>query len=393
MGSKSSVIYAIVFMWWLETYKIFRNWKGSPLNMYNRFIDDLFGIWAGTEEELLEFVEHCNNQHSFIKFKANYDIETKSVPFLDTVVSIDQNGYIQTDLYKKPTDTAAYLLPQSCHPGHITKNIPYSLAFRLKRICSQNTSFMAHLKSLNRDLLKRGYTQKILDKAFGRVVKIPRDNTLEKVAKNCKKKEVFALTFHKKLPSISNIIQKHWRVMTEDDTRLKKCFDKPPVVAYRRTKNLSDLLIRAKLPKPRFNEQRKVGFTKCNKTCIACPYTNNSKVHKLLDGSKTFTINNSITCDTANIIYRVTCTKCIDFVYIGETDKKAKDRFLDHKGYVINHDSRYATGEHFNTKGHALCNIMYLPIEKVHGDTLIRKRREKLWIKTYDAKNSGHNKR
>ena len=29
---------------------------------------------------------------------------------------------------------------------------------------------------------------------------------------------------------------------------------------------------------------------------------------------------------------------------------------------------------------------------KVHGDTLIRKRKEKLWIKTYDAKNSGHNK-
>ena len=43
------------------------------------------------------------------------------------------------DLYTKPTDTHQYLLPTSCHPKHFCKNVPYSLALRLRRICSDRT--------------------------------------------------------------------------------------------------------------------------------------------------------------------------------------------------------------------------------------------------------------
>jgi hypothetical protein len=34
------------------------------------------------------------------------------------------------------TDKHQYLSPQSCHPNHCTKSIPYSQALRIKRICS-----------------------------------------------------------------------------------------------------------------------------------------------------------------------------------------------------------------------------------------------------------------
>jgi len=61
---------------------------------------------------------------------------TKSIPFLDTKLYI-KDGKFTTDLYRKPTDRFMYLLTSSCHQAHISNNIPYSLAYRIVRICSK----------------------------------------------------------------------------------------------------------------------------------------------------------------------------------------------------------------------------------------------------------------
>jgi hypothetical protein len=104
--------------------------------MYRRYIDDMFFIWYGTEEELLHFIEHCNNFHETIKFEFSYNFKTRAVDFLDMTIWIDHNGFIQTDLFKKPGKKCQYLQPDSAHPKHCTRSIPYSLSLRLRRICS-----------------------------------------------------------------------------------------------------------------------------------------------------------------------------------------------------------------------------------------------------------------
>ena len=73
-------------------------WAGTNLRMYRRYIDDGFFLWDGTEEELKEFIQHCNSFHPTIKFTFEYSFETKSVNFLDTIIWIDEDGFIQTDL-------------------------------------------------------------------------------------------------------------------------------------------------------------------------------------------------------------------------------------------------------------------------------------------------------
>ena len=55
------------------------------------------------------------------------------------VIWIDHNGYLQTDLYQKPGKKCQYLIPTSAHPTPTTQGIPYSLAYRLRRICSMVT--------------------------------------------------------------------------------------------------------------------------------------------------------------------------------------------------------------------------------------------------------------
>ena len=84
---------------------------------------------------------------------------------------------------------------------------------------------------------------------------------------------MFAVTFNPKLPSIANIIGKHWRTMTRD-TKLKNTFPEPPMVAYKQPPNIRKILCRAKLPpKAKFKPDRKIlGMKKCGKPCIICDY-------------------------------------------------------------------------------------------------------------------------
>ena len=58
-----------------------------------------------------------------------------AINFLDLNISINE-GKISTDLYKKDTSIPSALLPSSSHPEHVSKNIVFSMAFRLLRICS-----------------------------------------------------------------------------------------------------------------------------------------------------------------------------------------------------------------------------------------------------------------
>ena len=152
MGTRVAPTYACLFMCWLQEQLLLKTWKGTPPLMYRRFIDDVFFAWTSTEEELKLFLTHMNQQHPYIKFTTTYDMETKNVPFLDMSVTI-KNGKIITDLYKKETAVVQYLLPSSCHASHQWQNTIFSLAYRLRRICSTDESFEIRLEELKSDLM------------------------------------------------------------------------------------------------------------------------------------------------------------------------------------------------------------------------------------------------
>ena len=83
-----------------------------------------------------------------------------SLAFLDTLCKI-QGGKIVTDLYRKKTDRNQYLLTSSCHPAHTTKNIPFSLALRIVRICSLPEDREKRFEELKCLLLAREYKNKM----------------------------------------------------------------------------------------------------------------------------------------------------------------------------------------------------------------------------------------
>jgi hypothetical protein len=55
MGTSFSVVYAVIFMIWLETPIVEAESFRSCIQLYKRFIDDLFLIWTGSAAQLCEF--------------------------------------------------------------------------------------------------------------------------------------------------------------------------------------------------------------------------------------------------------------------------------------------------------------------------------------------------
>ena len=135
-------------------------------------------------------------------------------------------------MYRKKTDRNQYLLTSSCHPAHTTQNIPFSLALRIVRICSLPEDREKRFKELKQLLLTRDYKSGVINNAIQKARKISRPEALKKVVKiQNSQRPVFTVSFDPRLPSISKIVNRHWRTMRQDPY-LAQVFPQPPLIAY-----------------------------------------------------------------------------------------------------------------------------------------------------------------
>ena len=87
-------------------------------------------------------------------------------------------------------------------------------------------------------------------------------------------------------------LKKHWKVMIKYPY-LKEVFPAPPMVAYRRAKNLRDKLIKAKVSPPSIRKKRQLtGMKPCNKYgCEVCPFVRRGREMKIPLDNKSGEIN------------------------------------------------------------------------------------------------------
>ena len=174
---------------------------------------------------------------------------------------------------------------------------------------------------------------------------------------------------------------------------MEEVFPKPPIVGYKRQKNIKDYLIRSKVPpiQPNKPNRQNRGMKKCGKPCPACPFIKEGKSVKYKKSN--WEIYGKVNCETKNVIYLIECNKTsCRMRYIGETERQLRERFNDHKKYIKSIIPTQSTGEHFNSSGHSLHNITITIVEKVkHQDKDYRLEREKFYIKKFDTYNNGLN--
>ena len=247
-------------------------------------------------------------------------------------------------------------LPSSFHPGHISKNIVYSMAFRLLRICSLEKDFETNLDILKKDFLTpRGYKSNLIDEQFKRIRELPGDTysikrkfALEKKKhqKDDSDRVIAPFNFEPLLVNLRNTLKKHHNAMVFRNESLKDIFEKPPMIAYRQPDNLRKLICRAKLYNVgNFKTKRQTrtdapGWSNCQTNCKICPYTlpKCTVLHGLVS-KETQIIKQNVNCNSNNCIYYWRCVKenCKEhpeIEYIGKTKRKFKDRFTEHRDYV-----------------------------------------------------------
>ena len=91
----------------------------------------------------------------------------------------------------------------------------------------------------------------------------------------------------------------------------RRVFPKPPLVSFKRCKNLRDILVRAKLHSGGGGNCNTRGCTPCSKSrCQACSVMCDSKTFRSHSTNKEYQINFSFDCDSSDVVYLMECRVC-----------------------------------------------------------------------------------
>ena len=353
----------------------------EPINPSNirpdfwaRLRDDILMIWTGTVDQLVEFIAWLNGICSDLKF--TYSFSTDGVEFLDLFVYASDQ-FIHTKLFSKKSDTHCYLIPTSCHKDHVTRNIPYGVARRVRQNNSEDTNFEEQSGVYSDHLLKRGYSNEIIDNAFNKFRDISKRKDLYSVKSDCGTKGKGALPLvienNPALPNVGSIIHKHKHLL-ERDENLKKIMKPGSVfVSYRKNKTIGDMLIHNRFRSSSTstqsldisvppqqdtvepnNQQTVVGCVPCGK-CYVCklgyltPCDSFSSYHT----TQVFSMSKKITCQNTGLIYLAECTTC-ESSYVGYSIGNLPKRFSNHKSHIKRNVKSCRLTNHFLDKDHDL---------------------------------------
>ena len=197
MGTRPAPPYANIFMANKIDNKIkevaskINDNEEDSIKILKRFLDDIFMIYVGSTKNLHNLLKEINKIHPNINLTMSHTLNISeqisskcecevrdSIPFLDVSCKIVYDKIV-TDLFRKKCDRNQYLLTSSCHPVQCTENIPFSLALRIIRICSENKTRDERLGELKQLLLDREYREGMIDAAINKARSISREKAVQ----------------------------------------------------------------------------------------------------------------------------------------------------------------------------------------------------------------------
>jgi hypothetical protein len=307
------------------------------VDLFKRFIDDVFLVWKGTERQFSLFVGILNKLAAVFGIRfGSWDIG-KSVNFLDVTLYLDIDNKIQFKLYTKPTDARNYLRTDSFHPPHVFNSVAFSQMLRVVNRNSRDDTRLADLEVLKTDLKRSGQKQSVLDslepKALSRCHSVPSREAPKDSTQTSSL--VFPVDYFAELPQLKKLV-------TELQGDINRLLGPTRItVAARKRRSIANRVIRngAICETPRALED--AWSQKCGAgRCAACVL--------MSEGGDVFDINgqqlsvpDNHNCKTRNCIYCAQCTICNQIVltlhedkedtYFGQTLQKMHQRINGHR--------------------------------------------------------------
>jgi hypothetical protein len=379
-----------------------------------RFRDDCLGLFRGRKLEFNGFVASLNSVDKDIKFTTEIDWEENKVIFLDLVISIDGEGYLQTDLHTKPNAKNTLLLPSSCHKPSVTRSSVFSLALRITRICSTPEAAQKRYEELAERLREREYSEAVITAGIDRAKAVARVEALKKVDKKEEEEgrqhRLVVEWDRRSSPALAGILETNYKEMVGRDQRLGKVFPKVPRPAFKRGKNVKEMLCRAKLPPVRRvntragGEEARHGLTRCNRGlarrgCVACPFITSQpnevvKSVKIHNTGQRIPVEGRMNCKTkGGFLYLLWSAKVPAVQYLGSSEQEPRRRLGGHKGDIENQRLNKAVAKHFHDTKSTVKDLVFVPFKRLRSnDRLILKHFENKAINEFNLIAAGVNR-
>ncbi len=251
MGSRASVSGSDIVVHHIEK-QLLTKYKNELL-LFLRFRDDVFAIFCGSTSECEQFIQDANGLHKSIQF--NFEISDSRVNFLDVEIfkgpRFQREGILDCKTFLKPTNKFQYLHRDSAHPPGVFKALIKGELLRYVRNTNSESDFKEQVARFKSRLVNRGYCPATFDMISAEInhdqrVRYLNPNTNPNL-ENEDHPLIFVTTYNpylrNKLPAL---LRKHWNHI-EGSKNLSKLFEEPPMVAYKRNKNIKDDLVRARL--------------------------------------------------------------------------------------------------------------------------------------------------
>ena len=146
MGSPLGPVLANVFMVYLEETIVPQLKDSMP--EWRRYVDDTFTIVK--KGKLIEVISALDDFHPNISFTHEIEKERK-IAFLDVLLTKEENGSIQTGVYRKTTNNSIYIHWKSHAPKQWKIGTLTNMIRRSYEICSNDDELekeLAHLKNV-----------------------------------------------------------------------------------------------------------------------------------------------------------------------------------------------------------------------------------------------------
>lgn len=217
-----------------------------------RFRDDGFILFNHCQiEDVHRLFSIANKEHELLKF--TFEISKECVNYLDTTVykgnKFKNTKILDIKSYIKKTETFQYLHRTSAHPPNVFKGLIKGETLRHLRNNSSKQNLNNVLQLYKFNLKNRGYSLKEIQNAMKDALNKTREEVIYKTkdANNSKAIPLTLVTkYHPSLKALSHNLKKHWSLIENDETA-KNLFPRPPVIAYKRSRNIGEFIISAKV--------------------------------------------------------------------------------------------------------------------------------------------------
>ena len=318
MGNHLAPPFAIVFMDQLEQ-KMLRQAKLKPAS-YDRYVDDCLVVWTHGERNLLKFIDQCNKQHPNIRFTWESTARGNPVSYMDLGISLDENNYLQYELYQKPSDSGVNLNFESCIPKHVKIAVAMQQFRRAHKLSSNATTKRRSEERIRNLLRANNFPEEVIRRTHAKTSK----TSTRREKRNKESTVVLRLPFCS--DSLDKVVRK-----TIKKSRL------PIRVVYEQSASLKGKLVRSALLPARctvhdkFEEQQRKEKRQRGKPrddCISCQ----AGIRKE-------------DCETKGAIYLLKCTLCFE-EYVGESQRPIRTRLQEHHADARKRTKNTPWGDH-----------------------------------------------